>query len=86
MVCLAAGSREGILSPYVKVSLDCYAVGPGDGGGEEEEAGAAVAAVAGDGEQSSVAAESRRQRSTEEEVVVVHGACPLLYVSHRSKA
>ena len=82
MVCLAAGSREGILSPYVKVSLDCYAVGPG-GGGEEEEAGAAVA---GDGEQSSVAAESRRQRSTEEEVVVVHGACPLLYVSHRSKA
>ena len=84
MVCLAAESREGILSPYVKVSLDCYAVGPGGGGGEEEEAGAAVAAVAGDGEQSSVAAESRGLRSTKEEEE--HGACPPLYVSHRSKA
>jgi hypothetical protein len=58
MVCLAAGSREGILSPYVKVLLDCYAVGPGGGGVEEEEE-AAEAAVAGGGEQSSVEAESR---------------------------
>ena len=82
MGCLAAGSREGILSLYVKVLLDCYAVGPG-GGGVEEVAGIAVA---GDGEQSWVAVESRRQRTTEEEeVVVVQGAYPPPYVSHRSK-
>lgn len=89
MACLAAGSREGILSPYVKVSRDCYADGPGGGGGVEAEEEAAEVAVAGDGEQSSLAAESRRQRTTEVVavvVVVVHGAYPPLYVSHRSKA
>lgn len=79
------GSREGILSPSVKVFPDCYAVEPGGGGVEEEEA--AAVAVAGDGEQSSVAAESRRQRTSEEvEVAVVHGAYPPLYENHRSKA
>ena len=82
MVCLAAGSREEILSPDVKVLLDCYAVGPGGGDVEEEEV--AEVAVAGDGEQSSVAAESRGLRSTQEEEE--HGACPPLYASHRSKA
>ena len=83
MVCLAAGSREEILSPDVKILLDCYAVGPGGGDVEEEEV--AEVAVAGDGERSSVAAESRGLRLTKEEEEE-HGACPPLYASHRSKA